>query len=196
VGPQSFAEQTQTTYHDIIGADKPEGWHTQLQDEPGVVVAYNHAERLFKYKFSQGLGTDVIASAGVNLGNVMTDARVKGLWRIGYNMPNSFDISRIDYSMAGDPQWLDGAAPASWHLYFYGGALARFVAYDIALNGNTWRQNPSVTPEPIVGEFSAGMSARYERVQFDLTWNVQTKSFDTQEFTPFIFWSAAVRIFF
>jgi hypothetical protein len=36
VGPASFAEQTQKRIHEIVNADEPRGWNTQLKNEPGV----------------------------------------------------------------------------------------------------------------------------------------------------------------
>ncbi len=196
VGPESFAEQTQTTYHDLIGSDKPLGWHTQLQDEPGIILSYNHSERLFEYSVNQtGIMTDFIGSLGANLGNVITEGRIRGLWRIGFNLPKSFDVSSIDYAAANAPIYQTSQAPY-WHSFIFAGATARFVGYDIALDGNTYRAKTHDTDSrPIVGEFMAGISNRYEYVQLDLTWRVRTADYYSQNYEPQYIWTFCAKIF-
>ncbi len=38
VGPASLAEDAQKWVHSILHNHKPKGWHTQLRDEPGLVL--------------------------------------------------------------------------------------------------------------------------------------------------------------
>ena len=45
VGPSSQADRTQTLVHDVLGAQKPRGWPTPLEDEPGVRLVYERKWR-------------------------------------------------------------------------------------------------------------------------------------------------------
>src|SRR5512134_3492181 len=40
VGPASLAEQSQKIVHEVIASNRPQGWDTQLGNEPGVVATY------------------------------------------------------------------------------------------------------------------------------------------------------------
>lgn len=195
VGPQSFAGDIQKAYHDIIGADRPMGWHNQIKNEPGIIISYNHSQRLIDYAIADNFRTDFIGSLGVNLGNVDTEGRIKALWRFGFNMPYSFDASRMDSSLSQDVEWT-GAGRADWHLYMYAGATARFVAYDITLDGNTFADSRSVASKWLVGESNIGISARYKMVELCLNWSVRTQDFNTQVSGPHIFWSTSLKVSF
>ncbi len=199
VGPESFAEQTQKIYHSIIGADNPLGWHTQLGDEPAAVLSYNHAERLFRINPLplEDFSCDFIGSGQINAGNALTDGRIKGLFRFGFNLPYTFDVSRIDYSMASEAAWYDSSKPApKWHCFMFMAATARFVAYDISLDGNTYRHSRGVDSRPIVGEFMVGISSRYDFIQADLIWTARTQDYYGQEYSPHFFWALTIKAFF
>ena len=75
VGPMSLAEDAQKLFHSIIDADWPEGWHNQIENEPAIILAYEHVERLYRAEIADGLSTDVLGSVGGELGNAMTQAR-------------------------------------------------------------------------------------------------------------------------
>lgn len=193
VGPQSYAGDLQKGYHDIIGADRPMGWDYQIKNEPGIIIAYNHSQRLYTQKISENFSADVIGSLGANLGNVSTEARVKALFRVGFNMPNSFEANRIERSSGQTIEFVE-ANPANWHLYLYWGGIARFVGYDITLDGNTFADSRYVARKWLVGESNLGISARYERVELNLNWIVRTQDFNNQYGGPHIFWCATVRV--
>ncbi|MBO6102344.1 MAG: lipid A deacylase LpxR family protein [Opitutales bacterium] len=195
VGPQSYAGDVQRAFHDIIDDPDPQGWRNQIKNEPGIVIAYCHAERLFEYAFSENFKSDFIGAAGANLGNVITEGRIKALFRIGFNLPNSFSEKRIDYSSSADVYYFDPAA-ADWHLYLYAGATARFVGYDITLNGNTFADSRSVDPKWLVGEGNLGVSAKYKNLELSLNWTIRSEEFNTQRGGPHFFWCANARVLF
>ena len=43
VGPASQADHVQKSFHKLVGADEPMGWHTQLPNEPVINVGYTGA---------------------------------------------------------------------------------------------------------------------------------------------------------
>ena len=195
VGPQSYAGDLQKAYHDIIGADKPMGWDYQIKNEPGIIIAYNHSQRIYTQKISENFSADFIGSLGANLGNVSTEARVKALFRIGFNMPNSFEANRIERSSGQTIEFVEANQP-DWHLYLYWGGTARFIGYDITLDGNTFADSRYVARKWLVGESNLGISARYEDVELNLNWIVRTQDFNNQYGGPHIFWCASLRVCF
>jgi len=192
-GPLSFAEDTQKFFHRMIDSARPKGWHTQIKNEPGIILSYMHSERLAEFTTDRGFGGDAIASAGADLGNIMTQAKARMLFRLGFNMPKSFDTSRIDYGSNQDVSFL---SPESWHCFFFAGLTGRAIGYDITLDGNTWKDSRSVNRDWFVGEANVGMSTRFECVQIDLTWNIRSREFRTQDFKPVSFWSLTAKVFF
>jgi hypothetical protein len=195
VGPQSYAEDVQKAYHSIIDSDRPMGWHNQIKNEPGIIIAYNHSQRIYDLEIAEGFRTDFIGSLGANLGNVSSEGRIKALWRIGFNMPYYFDATRIDAAASQDVEW-KSTSREDWHLYLYAGGLARFVGYDITLDGNTFADSRSVAKKWLVGESNVGISARYKMVELSLNWTVRTQDFNTQRSGPHIFWSTALKVSF
>lgn len=195
VGPLSLAEDAQKFYHSIIGADWPMGWHYQIKNEPGIVLAYRHSQRILRGKVTETLSADTIVSGALDLGNVVTQGEVRTIMRMGWNLPYNFEANRIDYSSGNDVQWRV-ANPPNWHFYGYAGADARFVGYDITLNGNTFADSRSVVPKWLVGEFIAGLSARYESVQFDMAYTLRTAEFNNQKCPVHMFWTATFKYCF
>ena len=78
----------------------------------------------------------------------------------------------------------------------YTGGVARFVGYDISLDGNAFRHSNSVASKWLVGEFIAGISTRYKDFQADLNWTLSSAEFHKQKFTPHIFWTATIKVYF
>lgn len=195
VGPISLAEDAQKFYHSIIGADWPMGWHDQIKNEPGIVLSYRHSQRVVRGKI-ESLDFDAVASAALDLGNVMTQGEARAFLRFGKNLPHNFEPNRIDYSSGNDAAWIPPDGLPDWHLYGFVGGAARFVGYDITLNGNTFADSRSVVPKWLVGEFMAGVSARYGAVGFDLTYTLRTAEFNRQEHPVHMFWAATLKYSF
>ena len=101
VGPLSYAEQTQKFVHHITGSPQPQGWDNQLKNEPGIVLTYERKWRSI-YEISPfGLSADLTPHAGVNLGNINTDATAGATFRLGYDLPADYGPPRIRPSLPG-----------------------------------------------------------------------------------------------
>ena len=196
VGPHSYAADVQKAWHEFIDVQRPMGWSNQIKDEFGFIVSYEHSERVYRNAITDDFSTDLVATIGADLGNVMTQAVVKGIWRFGFNMPYSFSANRVDYADANDVQWRPDSPLANWHCFMYTGGVARFVGYDISLDGNAFRHSNSVASKWLVGEFIAGISTRYKDFQADLNWTLSSAEFHKQKFTPHIFWTATIKVYF
>ncbi len=195
VGPISLAEDAQKLYHSIIGADWPMGWHDQIKNEPGIEIGYNHAERFVRFGSEKGWAADVVGSAGFDLGNVKTQAQLRSIVRFGINLPYSFDACRIDAAGGNDVRWIP-EKEADWHIFGYGGGGARFVGYDISLDGNTFAHSRYVVPKWLVGEVIAGVSARYKSFEAGLNYTLRTAEFNGQKYPVHMFWTLRLKVLF
>ena len=70
IGPAALGEQAQKFVHKLVDATEPAGWDTQLDNEPGVVLAYQRSWRRVVRHLEGGLESDLRPHAGVALGNV------------------------------------------------------------------------------------------------------------------------------
>ncbi len=180
VGEISGAEYTQKRYHEFIDVDRPMGWDSQLENEPAFTISLNHSERIFEYSLSDTFRTDFICSAGTNLGTVMTEGVVKGLWRFGFNMPYSFDAARIDFASSQQVEYAVTNRP-DWHAYIYAGFVCKAVGYNMFLDGNVFRNyDRSVDKEWLLGELNFGANLRYKNFYAAYSFCIRSKEYKTQ----------------
>ncbi len=195
VGRHSYAEDIQCWWHDMGNFDTPMGWDTQLKDEFGFVISYKHFERLWRKGFGDSWQSDVIVSGGLDLGNVLTQATLSALLRAGYALPFTFDFNKIDYTSASDVKFED--AQSQVRIFFQIGATARFVAYDITLNGNAFVDGGrSVTPDWFVFEPVTGISVAWGALELNLNLTCRTREYRTQRINHHTYWSASLKYSF
>lgn len=177
VGPQSFADETQTLVHEIIDVQQPNGWDNQLKNEPGLVVAFDRRWRLSALRRKAIFEFDLIPSVGGSLGNVRTHASVGGTVRMGQALPSDFGPAHIRPSLSGLAAF-DAPQPFGW--YIFGGAEARFVLWNIFLDGNTFTESHDVSKKPVVGDFQVGAALTFRRARLTYTYVLRTREFDHQ----------------
>ena len=185
VGPHSYAEDAQKTVHRWINDDEPQGWDSQLRDEPGINLILERKWRLYGRTLGDTLGFDFIPHAGASLGNVQTYANAGGMVRIGFNLPSDFGVDLIRGGGAvsapvddNDPRV---SARKSWSFFIFGGVDGRAVARDIFLDGNTFRDSPSVDKKMLVGDAYYGLGVIFGTWQFTYTQAVRTEEFEGQD---------------
>lgn len=177
VGQAALGEQVQKGWHEIVGADRPEGWHNQLRNEPGLVLSY-----LEKWRYGDPGRVQFVPHFGASLGNVSTLARVGGIVRFGRNMtgfgpdtiePGGAMLQRVRLDDAPEQE-----KRREW--YFFVGADARAVAYNIFLDGNLFRSGgPSVDRRPVVYDLKAGVSLRIPPARISITQIWRSEEFTT-----------------
>ena len=195
VGRHSYAGDIQRWWHKAFDFDTPMGWDHEIADEFGFVFSYNHAERVWRADLGGGCAADAVASAGADLGNVICRANLALLLRAGYALPWTFAANKFEYASNSDVE--AKFEDSFFSLYFQAGAAARFVGYDISLNGNAFADcDVGVSPEWFVCEPVAGVSARLGRAQIDLCVNYRTREFRTQRIGHHTFWSLTLKYMF
>ena len=144
-GPPSQGEWVQATVHDIAGFRPVPGWRDQLRTEPGIVLQYGEEHLVADLRPGGIRVAEVVPYWGAAAGNVLTGAHGGVRLRAGYAVP---------------VPWGRAARRGSVSLYAVAGARAELVVRDLFLDGNTFRDGPSVTPIPLVGRVEAGAGVR------------------------------------
>jgi lipid A 3-O-deacylase len=185
VGPHSYAEDTQTLVHEWINDDVPRGWDSQIKDEVGVNLIFERKWRFYARSLGRSLGVDFIPHVGASLGNVQTYANAGGMVRFGFNLPSDFgvDLIRGGGAMGTPVNDEDPRVSSSrnWSLFTFGGVDGRAVGRDIFLDGNTFRDSPSVDKKTFVGDAYYGLGVIVGTWQLTYTQAMRTREFDGQD---------------
>lgn len=184
VGRHSYAEDSQKVAHEWLNKDRPLGWDYQIHDEVGVNLVYERKWRLYGRSFSRALGIDLTPHVGASLGNVQTFANAGFTTRLGFNLPSDFGVSLIS-ATSGTGSPIDDTDPrvspsGGWSFFAFAGVDGRAVARDIFLDGNTFRDSPSVDKKRLVADGFYGIGIVKGRWQLTYTEAVRTREFKGQ----------------
>jgi hypothetical protein len=174
VGPHSYAQDIQEYVHEILGDAEPRGWAYQLHDEPGINLAYVRTWRWAgRLGNDNAFGLDVLPQIGATVGNVEIYGKAGALVRAGFNLPSDFgvDFLRGD-NMRSAPFSTDDpriGPDRGMSFFIFVGAEGRAVAHTIFLDGNTFRDSPSVEKENLVADVQYGLGLIWGRFQFTYT---------------------------
>ncbi|WP_142849996.1 lipid A deacylase LpxR family protein [Telmatospirillum sp. J64-1] len=179
VGPASFAEQAQKLIHRWTDSGEPQGWRSQLRNEPGVVLTYQRSWKAYRSDtILGGLGFDVTPHFGAALGNVFTYANTGATLRVGWNLSNDYGAPRIQPSMPGSGFFKRREGIG---LYYFAGVEGRAVARNIFLDGNTWQDSARTDKVPLVGDLQMGMVLTLGTARLTYTHVLRTKEFKHQQ---------------
>lgn len=192
VGPWSQAEEVQTTWHDWFNFREPRGWEYQIRNEPGVMLSWDTQDRWIYEELPLGLEWDVTPNWGVTLGNVMTYANVGGMVRLGTALDNDFGPPRIRPSLPGSGFFISRDV-FTW--YVFAGIEGRAVGRNIFLDGNTFRDSPSVDRRNFVGDLQAGFSMGWNDVRIGYTQIWRSREYRGQD-SPDLFGAISLSLRF
>ncbi len=185
LGPHSYAEDIQRTWHEWIDSTDPKGWDHQLKDEPILNVFFERKWRLLRSPLGHGFAYDLIPHLGFSLGNALTGANFGGQVRFGWNLPRDFGTFLIrPGSDANAPE--DESDPRFYPrshrfgIHVFTGLDARAVARNVLLDGNTFRDSHRVDKKPFVAHFIVGVGMIIQRCKISYAYVYQTKEYDTQ----------------
>jgi len=188
VGPASGARRTQSFFHDVFDSQDFKGWSHQLENEPVFMLRHQRAYRGLGGRLDLAgtpLAWDAIGAWGAALGNLKTATHVGVELRLGRTLPNDFGSNPVHSGPEGRPPgdgWRGEASGFSWHGFL--SLEGRWVLYDIALDGNTFRDGPDVERRPWVGDAALGVAMRSGRWSLALARNFRTREFDGQHSRP------------
>jgi hypothetical protein len=177
VGAASGGEFVQNRWHDVINKHHAEGWDYQLRDEVTFGVL---AERQWRVPTGQlgGLDTEVIPATSLALGTAYTYAGAGAVFRIGDALGADWGPVRLTPAISRSPL----ARPQKeFGWYLFGGAGGRVVARNLFLDGNTFRDSPSVDRRWVVGEAQLGAALLWQGMRLAYTHVWQSKEFQQQK---------------
>ncbi len=185
VGPLSLAEDAQRFVHDVIGIDSPDGWDHQLENEPGLALTWQRSWRMLTGGEPGGWSIDLIPHIGATAGNIQTYVNGGFGFRFGYNIPKDFGTSLArpagNVSAAADEDDPRFSRTSEFSLYGFLRAEGRAVAWNVFLDGNTWRDSHSVDKKPFVADASAGVALVYKSVKLAYAHVYRTREYDRQD---------------
>jgi len=178
IGPASFAEDVQKFVHKTIDATAPKGWHTQLGNEPAVLLSYQYAQRDFVDRPLGSFDFDATPTIGFAFGNVFIQAAGGITFRLGHNIAsNDYGAPRIQPSLPGSA-FLTGNDSLSW--YVFRGVEGRLVGHNVFLDGNTLGNSRSVDTRRLVGDIQFGAVASWHRLRLTYTHVLRSREFRGQ----------------
>lgn len=135
IGPAALGEETQKFVHKIVGADKPQGWDTQLKNE--LVFQFSRA-RTWRSWVSESGHFDLLTGLEMNLGTISSGVEGSVYVRYGRNLLESYATTLFNSSRTSNPLSIEGG----WHLY--AGLQAGYIFNIIFADGNTFRDSRSI----------------------------------------------------
>ncbi len=171
VGPSALGEFVQNNVHDLIRVQSVNGWDAQLKDEPALNAVFERVSRTPSLRFGP-LEADLLPATTLSLGNVTTYAAAGATIRVGQALEADFGPPRIRPALVGSAFFQPRAEGEAFGWYVFGGVQGRAVARDIFLDGNTFRDGPSVDRRPFVGDLSAGIVVHWRgiRLSYSQVW--------------------------
>lgn len=183
VGPSARAKQTQTWWHDLIGAERFHGWDNQLRDEPVLQLIHERRKRLGRRIGDSGWGWDLTRHWGASLGNFATYANAGGEWRFGFHLPDDFGTAPL--RPAGENTSPLKMVPGrEWNGHMFVAADARGMLHDITLDGNTFKSGHSVDKRHLVADIGYGIAVYRSNWRFAFARYHRTREFEGQEEIP------------
>ncbi|MDF3056665.1 MAG: hypothetical protein K0R17_880 [Rariglobus sp.] len=190
VGSAALGREVQNGFHQVIEVESAKGWDQQLHNEPGLNLVYERKYRFSTEDARTGWGTDFIPHAGLSLGNVHTYANAGFEVRAGYRLPSDFGSNLIRPS--GDSNAL---RRPPFNLFVFAAVDGRAVARDITLDGNSFRDSPSIDKKPFVADLYAGVAFGTTHWQFTYAQAFRTLEFKGQD-DHSVFGSVSVSFFY
>lgn len=177
LGPASGAEKTQRLIHRITDSTEPQGWDSQLGNEPIGQISRTGVWRFAPHHNSP---VDMILLANIGLGNLESSAGAGFILRAGTGLADSFSTAALLTGSISSPMATDGG----WYVYL--GATGDYVHNQIFINGNTFRNSPSANLRHEQYSLYGGISYSWENVSLSLSYQegsaLDTRSTGREEF--------------
>ncbi|HWQ38519.1 MAG TPA: lipid A deacylase LpxR family protein [Burkholderiales bacterium] len=178
IGPASLAERTQNAYHRLTGSELTRGWDAQLGHELGLLLGYERAWPRWIEADGGHLEADLTPRVGATAGNVFTYANAGLVLRAGRNLPDDFPVTFVSLGPPRDG-YRTGGTGFGWYAWL--GTEVRLVAYNVFLDGNTFRHSRSVDREPFGYDLQLGLVMVRDRMRLGFTLVRRSEEFKTQQ---------------
>jgi hypothetical protein len=176
-GPASLTEETQKFVHAIVQGRKPNGWHYQLRDEPGLVIQYERTVKFEDHEPWPALSFDAEPHFGGAIGNVWDYVNAGGIARIGFNIPEDYGPMRIQPSLPGSDYFEPSGDIGA---YLFAGVEGRALARNLFLDGNSFEASRSVVKKNLVGDIVTGAALVFGHARLAFTHVIRSREYETQ----------------
>ncbi len=180
IGSAALGEQTQKFVHNLINSDDPKGWDHQLKNEPALMASW---QRLWPEAYTAEIGNLHFRTSpygGATLGNVYTYANSGVMLQL---VPKDSKWQgmplRVRPAMPGSGYFSVPENEFSWSVF--AGLEGRALARNIFLDGNSFRDSPSVDKKLFVGDANIGLAFAYGKTQISYTLNYRSEEFHGQD---------------
>ena len=177
VGPASLAEKTQKFVNAVLGDIDPQGWGTQLHNEPAFMIGDERAWRALASGSLGGFSFDVDPRLGGMIGTVYDFVNAGAMARIGFNLPDDYGPPRIEPSLPGT-NFFEPTESFGW--YLFAGVDGRAIARNLFLDGNTWEASRHVEKIPLVADLELGAAISFEQWRLSFMHVFRTREYRTQ----------------
>jgi hypothetical protein len=179
VGPSAFAHETQDFVHEIVGGERFAGWDHQLRDEPVFRVMQ---QRLHKYTMIKPTWmSDLIVHYGGSLGNLTTFVNAGAEVRFGGWIPDNFGSAPSLPVAENTAPTLGSIYSDTVRMHAFVALDVRYVAQDITLDGNTFKDSASVDREDVVADLGVGVAAHWGNWKIAFARYFRTREFRGQD---------------
>jgi hypothetical protein len=184
VGPASHADDTQKWFHDVVDADEPRGWNTQLPNELIFNIGYTADFAGPTGNVSERVRWRVTPMLTAEAGTYATLVGGGAMFEIGYNMPEAA------HAVSSLRNGLNAASVVGWRedereLSIVGniGVAGYSVARFLPLDGTYFRDSRSADYGRTIGVVSAGATVRYGDYALNLNLAFSESSINGREDT-------------
>lgn len=177
-GEPALGEPTQDFVHDLIDSKDPQGWDSQINAEPTAMLLYERKWTARPIGEVTGFALDLQPHLAGAVGNVFTYAGAGMTVRFGRDLPRDYGPPRIQPQTPGSDYFTPVEA-LGW--YLFAGVEGRAMAYNIFLDGNTYRESASVDREILVGDISLGAVVNLGKARISYTQVFRTPEFSGQD---------------
>ncbi len=193
VGPSSLAEEAQSEIHRLTDDPDPQGWDTQLADEPQVQLNLRRQWRIDLLDaplnptapgespgWFNDVGLQLIPEASLDIGTAKRRANAGAFFRVGTNLPDDFGPTRLTV-----PRSAAGVPVRGLSQYLFAGVVGRYVEWDTLLDGS-YASDPSrsVDREPWQAEATFGAAIEWDEgpwnFRFTYSQTYLTREFEEQ----------------
>lgn len=179
VGPSSGADDAQDRAHEAVGADQPQGWETQLPDEPFINVGYAADYLWVDGDLGDSASWRLVPTGHAELGTYLVGLGGGLYGEVGWNLPTAFGGRKLLQGF--EPALTVGAGlPKGWSLVFYGGLGGYGIAHFLPLDGTVFKDSRSVDSNPWLGVANVGISLRYKRFAMRTGVTYYSETFETE----------------
>ncbi len=191
-GKNSFAEETQSEFHRLIGTDTAKGWAHQLDEEVTIMASFAKRYNLFSIRNRTSkenserwelgpFGMDGSVFWSPTVGTPFTNVAAGSGFRVGWGMPR---FSWIEAGPGDNSRALGGRLYGEWdkknkvRFYFFAGVSGSAVLYNTFLDGNLDGESHSVSKRVFVGEAQGGLAFHVGRAFLTFIISARSQEFD------------------